>query len=136
LENILEPVSIQTNPAVPILEASIQKTSRHVTGIKLDASRVSAGSLGLSWTILESGDGAVLQAVYAGKPDTDFAIQGTVEGQREILVAQPPKASEPARPRLTRTDQLVSYSPFLFIPFFLHPDYLRGFCGTFSRTSV
>jgi hypothetical protein len=58
-ENVLETVTLQTVPHVPILEAKIHYVRRNVSEIALDTSHLSDGSIGLTWRILEANDGAV-----------------------------------------------------------------------------
>src|SRR5690242_9415759 len=63
-ENVLVPVVIRTVPSVPILEAKIRTKSRDAIGFVLDESHLEDGIVGLSWKILEQGDGGVIQIVY------------------------------------------------------------------------
>ena len=83
-ENILQEIMIRTVPAVPILEATVRKTSRPVVSFALDHSQFAHGELGVSWNILEHDDGAVIQLVYAGPPTTKIEASGVVEGQQNI----------------------------------------------------
>lgn len=88
-ENVVAPVVIRTVPSVPILEAKIRTKSRDAIGLTLDEAHLEEGILGLSWKILEQGDGGVIQLVYAGNPDkTKIAIDGAMEGQRSIRQLQ------------------------------------------------
>ena len=86
-EHILAPVLFSIIQKTPILEATIQKTFREVSQIHLDESDLRNGSLGVSWKILEQGDGAVIQLIMAGKA-SDFVAKGTIEGQSSIKVIQ------------------------------------------------
>jgi hypothetical protein len=52
---ILQGVTITTEPRVPILEATIRKTSRDVVGFDLDRTRLAEGEVSISWNILEGG---------------------------------------------------------------------------------
>jgi hypothetical protein len=67
---ILQPIIIRTEPRVPILEATVRRTSRDVVSLDLDRTRLADGEVSVSWNILEQGDGAVVQVVYAAGPDT------------------------------------------------------------------
>jgi len=67
---ILQAVTITTEPRAPILEVTIRRTSRDVVGFDLDRTRLAGGEVPLSWNILEQGDGAVVQLVYAAGLDT------------------------------------------------------------------
>lgn len=89
-ENVLDLVKLRTSPSVPILEASIRKKSRDLTGILLDPSEFNAGVVGIKWKILEQNDGAVLQIVYAGPPNTEIITAGTIEGQLQIRELRAP----------------------------------------------
>lgn len=82
-ENILEPFTIQTGNA-PILEARILKRSREVIGLSLDRSELGQGQLGILWTILEQGDGGIVQVLYAGSEDVPVTARATIEGQPEL----------------------------------------------------
>ena len=84
-ENMLTPLTIRTIPAVPILEVKIRTRSRDAIGMAIDETHLEDGTVGISWKILEQGDGGVIQLVYAGSPDkTKIALAGVIEGQREI----------------------------------------------------
>jgi hypothetical protein len=81
---ILEPITLQISSGVPILEATIRKSSRDAVKLALDDSRAEKGTLGLSWRILEQNDGGVVQVVYAGSPEETISLQGTIEGQARL----------------------------------------------------
>jgi hypothetical protein len=83
-ENILDQVTLCTNPQVPILEAVVRKKSRSVVDVSLDQSKLSSGVVGVKWNILEQGDGAIVQLVYAGPPSTQIQITGVIERQNQI----------------------------------------------------
>ena len=102
---ILEPIVLSTGSGHPILEATLRKSSRQVTHIALGAAHVENGDLGVSWDILESADGGVLQLIYEGDPSVPLQIQGIVEGQRSIRVRTPPQkipTSERSGPSVSR----------------------------------
>lgn len=81
---ILSPLVIRTANKGRILEAKLRKTSRDVTQIVLDSSRLGAGEVNIGWNILEQNDGGVLQIVYAGDETVDIQVQAVLEGQPEI----------------------------------------------------
>jgi hypothetical protein len=81
---ILQPIIIRTEPRVPILEATVRRTSREVVSLDLDRTRLADGEVSVSWNILEQGDGAALQLVYAAGPDAQIQCLGVVEGQASI----------------------------------------------------
>jgi hypothetical protein len=83
--DVLEPLTIRTSPPVAILEATIRKKSRNVVDITLDQKHLEEGVVGISWNILEQGDGGVIQLVYASNPDsTKILVSGVIEGEHEI----------------------------------------------------
>ena len=82
--DVLQPVVIEADPPVAILEATVRKQSREIICIVIDERAAAEGKLLLSWNILEGGDGAVVQLVYAGGPDVRFAAHGVIEGQRSL----------------------------------------------------
>ena len=81
---ILQAVTITTEPRVPILEATIRKTSRDVVGFDLGRTRFAEGEVPVSWNILEEGDGGVVQLVYAGDVGIQIRCRGVIEGQRAV----------------------------------------------------
>jgi hypothetical protein len=64
-ENVLVPVVIRTVPSVPILETKVRTKSRDAIGLGVDDAHLEEGAVGISWKILERGDGGVIQIVYA-----------------------------------------------------------------------
>lgn len=84
MENLLDEVRIVTRPARPILKVTVIKVSRSVIGLDYDQRRLAMGIVPLSWRILEQGDGALVQLIYAGTADTAVGLAGTVEGQNGV----------------------------------------------------
>lgn len=82
---ILQPLVVRTANKQRILEASLQKTSREVVGLKLDTSRLSKGEVQVSWNILEQNDGGVLQIVYSGDETTGIDASAILEGQPTVI---------------------------------------------------
>jgi hypothetical protein len=82
--DILERLVISTPPNVPILEASLRKSTRQVSKIRLDTSQIAKGKVGVGWQIMEKGDGAIIQIVYAGSPNTNITARASVIGQKGI----------------------------------------------------
>jgi len=83
-DDILKPITIYTENSVPILEATIRKTSRDVTQLSLNADEIKKGYVTISWNILEQNDGAAIQLIYAGDPSVHIYAGGIIEGQGEI----------------------------------------------------
>lgn len=80
---ILDPLRIKFTPEVEVLEASILKSSRSVTGLELkeDEALYSKGIVPLNLRILENYDGGNIQLLYAGPEDSKIELLGTIEGQ-------------------------------------------------------
>src|ERR1035441_3605369 len=55
-EHVLSPITLETTPKVPILEARIRHISRPVTQIVLDQTQIADGKVTVSWKILEHND--------------------------------------------------------------------------------
>jgi hypothetical protein len=83
-EHVLDPITISTRPRAPILEVTIPKRTRDLTGFTVDDSARASGRVGLKWKILEKNDGAMVQVIHAGPPTTELVVSGAVEGQRAI----------------------------------------------------
>jgi hypothetical protein len=110
-EHVLSEILIRVGS--PILEASVKKPTRALTGISLTDSRMQSGIVGLKWRILEEGDGAIIQLIYAGSPDCKIDVEGVVEGQRGITVVKlRPFVRD--QPPVTRTKALVMICAYFF----------------------
>ena len=83
-ENVLRPVVIFTENNVPILEATIRRSSREVTQLTLNTAELQKGRVTVLWNILEPNDGGVIQLIYAGPTSVPFRAEGTIEGQPQI----------------------------------------------------
>ena len=83
-ENILKPITILIDGSIPILEATIRKSSREVAQIVLDQHESQEGRITVAWSILERGDGGVIQLIYAGNTKASIKVEGIVEGQTQI----------------------------------------------------
>jgi hypothetical protein len=86
--DILQPITIYTDPPSPILEASVIRESRDVIGLVLGNSSSSSatnaylnsGELPVSWRILEKNDGSSIQLIYLGSDSVTISVKGVVEG--------------------------------------------------------
>jgi uncharacterized membrane protein YidH (DUF202 family) len=87
-DEILKTVIIQTENAIPILEATIVNVTRDITKFSINTSEIQNGRLSVSWSILEQNDGAAVQIVYAGDTSVKLFGQGIIEGQPELKIAQ------------------------------------------------
>src|ERR1035441_2585974 len=87
-EHVLSPITLETTPRVPILEARIRHISRPVTQTVLDQTQIADGKVTVSWKILEHNDGAVIQFILAGPSETSITALGALEGQPTLRVHQ------------------------------------------------
>jgi hypothetical protein len=87
-EHILSPITLETIPRVPILEARLRQISRPVTQTILDTTHIADGRIAVSWKILEHNDGAVIQFILAGPSETSITATGALEGQSRVKVFQ------------------------------------------------
>ncbi len=81
---ILQPLLIHTEGGAPILEVSLRKISREVVRLELDQTKIETGELRVTWNVLESGDGGILQIVYAGGPEVMIHCSAVIESQPTI----------------------------------------------------
>lgn len=81
---VLEGLRIVTDPPTPILSVAVQSVTRSVIGMAVETSSLSAGVVPVRFIILEPGDGALIQLVYAGPVDVGLEAVGILEGQRQI----------------------------------------------------
>jgi len=91
-EDILKSAMLLTSSNCPILETVVLTPARDVTDFKIDFAKGMTGHVGLSWRILEEDDGAVLQIVYAGKPNQKISLDAAVVGQKTPTEASPAAA--------------------------------------------
>lgn len=82
--NILKPFVIQIQRGLPILEVSLQKKSRDITGITIDENNLKNGIVSLNWDILEHNDWGIIQIIYAGGTNVEITANGIIEGQSDI----------------------------------------------------
>jgi len=79
--DVLEPISIQLDRSCEILESRLLKVSREVTRFeKKEVSETAKYALPISFDILEKGDGAAIQIIYARKSDALVSLTGTIVG--------------------------------------------------------
>ncbi len=88
--DVLDSIRLVTPDGSAILSARVKKTSRPICGIERldDREDYKSGTCRLKWRILEPGDGAVLQIIYAGSARRDPTLEGAVEGQRDGVVVE------------------------------------------------
>jgi hypothetical protein len=83
--DVLDPIRIVMPDGSAILRARVKKASRAICGFECvdDRENYKSGTCRLKWRILEPGDGAVLQIIYAGGARQDPKLEGVVEGQKD-----------------------------------------------------
>ncbi len=88
--DVLEPFRLVLPDRAAILSARVKKTTRPICGFEVldNQEDYKSGTCHLKWRILEPGDGAVLQIIYAGSARYDPKLEGTVEGQRNGTVIE------------------------------------------------
>jgi len=108
--DVLEPISIQLDKSCEILESRILKISRNVTKfvqvVPESAKWESAKYIQpISFDILEKGDGAAIQIIYAGKSDAAISLAGTIvgAGSPRILSKEKQSNTETNRQKLRRS---------------------------------
>jgi len=77
-------IEIKADPAHPIYSAKIVRVTDDTSGMKLDLTGQSAGTVGLTWNVLGKGEGGVVQLIYGGSSDLSPSIQGAIAGQKSI----------------------------------------------------
>jgi hypothetical protein len=104
-EDVLEPLTIELDPTCEIIDARILKVSRAVTKFaKGEISDTARNSLPVSFGILERNDGAVLQIIYSGDPDTTLSLRGIIVGAGSPVRLAP---GAPEREELARTRTIL-----------------------------
>jgi hypothetical protein len=88
--DVLDPFRLAMPDGSAILSVRVKKASRPICGFeRLDnQDDYKAGTCRLKWLILEPGDGAVLQIIYAGSARRDPTLEGAVEGQRGGVIVE------------------------------------------------
>lgn len=88
--DVLDPFRLVMPDGSAILSVRAKKTSRPICGFESLGNQedYKSGICRLKWRILEPGDGAVVQIIYAGSARRDPTLEGTVEGQRDGTVVE------------------------------------------------
>src|SRR5438309_549329 len=99
-ENVLRPLELVLTPPAAVLQASVVRPSRDVAGLRLsdDAESLKRGRVAVHFKILERGDGATVQLIYAGPRETGVELAGVVEGQRAVRNLSPSSTDNAGRP--------------------------------------
>ena len=83
-DDILETITLYTEPKTPIIDAVIRKRTREVIKLSVDRSFFKEGFIPINWHILEHNDGGIIQVIFAGSPDVEILAKGIIEGQKSI----------------------------------------------------
>lgn len=88
--DVLDPFHLVMPEGSAILSVRVKKTSRPVSGFEILGTQedYESGTCHLKWRILEPGDGAVLQIIYAGSARRDPTLVGAVEGQKGGILVE------------------------------------------------
>jgi hypothetical protein len=117
--DVLEPVAVQIAAGAEILEARIQKVSRPV--VKFSTGEVPSDArnfLPIDFEILEKGDGAALQMIYAGTPDARIDVTGTIVGAGDPRILSTSTSSQffkRSDPKASRRRQMILGSVAVFM---------------------
>jgi hypothetical protein len=82
--DILEPITLYTEPKTRIIDVIIRKQTREVTDLRIDDNFLKDGFIPIFWRILEHNDGGIIQVIFAGSADVKISIKGIIEGQNSI----------------------------------------------------
>jgi hypothetical protein len=82
--DVLKPIVISTENNVPILEATVRKSTRDVIQLSLNTDELQRGRVTVNWAILEQNDGGFVQLIYAGNQQVRIQVEGVVEGQTTL----------------------------------------------------
>ena len=95
-ENLLEPLQLTLTPPAPVLEVSVVKLGRPVSAIAAsnDPEAFKQGRVPIHVRILERGDGANIQIIFAGRRGTKIQLGGIIEGQGEPRNFSPASESD------------------------------------------
>jgi len=73
-----------------------------VSNLRLNTTQLAQGRVPLDWDILEEGDAAVIQVIYAGDDTADVDIEGVIEGQALVSLRQYPHKLQRPEEQLSR----------------------------------
>lgn len=111
-EHVLQPLRIKVN--VPIVDATIRRPARDVVRLALDKTQMARGELGVTWNILEGGDGGSVQIVFAGGPDVHVTADAVIEDQPVIRKLEVREENRDV-PYSGRRPKLFEWSPWLVL---------------------
>jgi len=90
ISDVLDPFRLVMPDGAAILSVRVKKTARPICDFEAvdNQEDYKSGTCHVTWRILEPGDGAVLQIIYAGSARQDPKLAGAVEGQRDGIVVE------------------------------------------------
>lgn len=141
--NVLSPLVIKIDGQ--IFEAKLRKSSRSVSQINVDPSRIKDGEVEITWGILEHNDGGVLQIIYDGKEDLAIKANAIIEGQQNIKELSFNKMfsifhGKENNSSLGLGSKLFTYAVMILmastIPFVLYKCFIKGYLGSKSEWAL
>lgn len=79
-------ILISTENGIPILDATLRKSSREVVQCSINTDELPQGKLWISWKIFEQNDGCIIQIIYQGNQNNQISANGVIEGQPAINI--------------------------------------------------
>jgi hypothetical protein len=88
--DVLDPLRLVMPDGAAILSVRVKNTTRPICRFEVldNQEDYKSGTCHLKWRILEPGDGAILQIIYAGSARHAPKLDGVVEGQRDGIVVE------------------------------------------------
>jgi hypothetical protein len=88
--DVLDPIRLVLPDSAAILSARVKKSTRPICRFEIldNPEDYKMGKCHFKWRILEPGDGAVLQIIYAGNARHDLTLEGAVEGQKDGIAVE------------------------------------------------
>jgi hypothetical protein len=121
--DVLKPFQIVLAGGSEILDYRMLKESREITGLALSADDIR--TIRCTYKILEQGDGAAVQIIFAGPQDAAIHFDGVAVGAPKPSIYNYYEPSAPYRRVTAVLNRLVSYVSLTI-----------GIAGVFSRVSA
>jgi len=146
--DILEPIAIEIEPKVRILDVQVKDQARPVISFEAGLKETSSPNMvgvtmvggasdsrqliGLNWKILEQSDGATIQVIYEGARDVQFKFVGAIEGQKKLTIEN----RRLDRKRAQTDQQSISIAPLIVMLFIVLLTTAASFLPTTGRAGV
>jgi len=136
--DVLDPFHLVMPDGAPILSVRIKKNGRPICGFeRLDnKDDYKSGICRLKWIILESGDGVILQIIYAGSARRDPTLVGVVEGQRNGVVVEQYSLTIDKTAIATRVTPSISTTQLGFILVLILTSILLAFIASRIKSTT